>query len=64
MAKDVRGGSPRLTDDDAVVVWLLRWKGYLQHDIAARFGVNQGRISEILTGKAFPGSRNMAEKLR
>ncbi len=29
--------------------------GYDQHDIAAYFGVNQGRISEINTGKRGDG---------
>jgi hypothetical protein len=32
----------------------LRALGHLQHDIAARFGINQGRVSEIMTGKLFP----------
>ena len=26
----------------------------LQHQIAAMFGINQGRVSEINTGKRFP----------
>ncbi len=26
-----------------------------QHDIAARYGINQGRVSEINTGAKFPG---------
>ncbi|WP_412058066.1 hypothetical protein [Bartonella sp. DGB2] len=26
-------------------------RGYKQHDIAAIFGINQGRVSEINTGK-------------
>ena len=26
-----------------------------QHDIAARYGINQGRVSEIKTGAKFPG---------
>lgn len=48
--------TPTLTFEDARKVWQLRRKGFVQHAIAARFGVNQGRISEILTGKNFPGS--------
>lgn len=48
--------TPRLTREDARRVWELRRRGFVQHAIAARFGVNQGRISEILTGKTFPGS--------
>jgi predicted XRE-type DNA-binding protein len=26
-------------------------QGFLQHEIAARFGINQGRVSEIKNGK-------------
>ena len=29
--------------------------GMLQHDIAAHFGINQGRVSEINTGLKYPG---------
>jgi hypothetical protein len=32
--------------------------------IAAAFGVNQGRISEILKGKRFPEARDLALKDR
>jgi hypothetical protein len=32
------------------------WKlGHLQHNIAARFGINQGRVSEVVNGKSHPG---------
>lgn len=48
--------TPSLTLQDARRVWDLRRRGFKQHAIAARFGVNQGRISEVLTGKRFPGS--------
>jgi predicted XRE-type DNA-binding protein len=27
--------------------------GMLQHDVAALFGINQGRVSEIINGKRF-----------
>lgn len=61
---DPRKPSRRLTLHDAVEVWLRRWQGHLQHHIAAHFGVNQGRISEILTGKLFPDARDIATKHR
>jgi predicted XRE-type DNA-binding protein len=51
---------PRLAYTDAITVWLMRWVGTYQHDIAAHFGVNQGRISEILTGKRWPESERAA----
>ena len=28
--------------------------GHMQHDVAARFGINQGRVSEIVNGKSHP----------
>lgn len=52
----------RLNFSKAVAVWKMRKAGWLQHRIAARLDVNQGRISEILQGKRFPGSREAAEK--
>jgi len=54
---------PRLTFADATAVWLMRWAGTYQHDIAAHFGVNQGRISEILNGKRCPGSEAAARSV-
>jgi hypothetical protein len=50
----------QLTYSDAITVWLMRWAGTYQHDIAAHFGVNQGRISEILTRKRWVGSEQAA----
>ncbi|MBY8974640.1 helix-turn-helix transcriptional regulator [Rhodobacteraceae bacterium NNCM2] len=52
--------SRRLTLQQAVEVWIRRSKGHLQHHIAAHFGVNQGRISEILSGKVHPEARKIA----
>lgn len=49
-----------LSFSDAITVWLMRWSGSFQHDIAAHFGVNQGRISEILNGHTWPGSEDAA----
>ena len=47
-----------LTDE---TIWEVRRRlarGELQHDIAADLGVNQGRISEINTGKRRPANDN------
>lgn len=41
----------KLTDETIRKVWELLRKGRYQHDIAAQFGLNQGRVSEINTGK-------------
>lgn len=33
---------------------LKREEGLFTHEIAARLRINQGRVSEVLTGKRFP----------
>lgn len=48
-----RRASRQLDQDDAKLIWTLHQRGLFQHQIAAEMGVNQGRISEILTGKRF-----------
>lgn len=32
--------------------------GHMQHDIAADLGINQGRVSEVKTGKRKPANDN------
>lgn len=32
--------------------------GHMQHDIAADLGINQGRVSEVNTGKRRPANDN------
>jgi hypothetical protein len=45
-----------LDDNDASIVKGMLARGDRQHDIAAWFGVNGGRIAEIATGAKFPGA--------
>jgi hypothetical protein len=48
-----------LLDDEAI--WEIRKRlaaGELQHDIAADLGINQGRVSEVKTGKRRPANDN------
>jgi predicted XRE-type DNA-binding protein len=59
----MRRRRPRLSQTDAITVWLMRWAGTYQHDIAAHFGVNQGRISEVLNGHLWPGSESAARSV-
>ncbi len=40
-----------LTDDVIRSIWLRLRSGEYQQDIAADLGINQGRVSEIKTGK-------------
>lgn len=42
-----------LTGEDAATIKGMRLRGDRQHDIAAWFGVNPGRIAEVLNGYAF-----------
>lgn len=53
-----------LTSEEAVAVWLMKWTGDHNHVIAAKLGINQGRIAEILTEKAHQGTRAAANELR
>ncbi len=50
----MRRRSPTLTADLALQIKKL-WKttDMAQHDIAAKLGINQGRVSEVLSGKRF-----------
>jgi predicted XRE-type DNA-binding protein len=53
MARSSKG--PRLTADVAArIKHLWATTDLKQHEIAARFGINQGRVSEVLSGKRFP----------
>lgn len=48
-----RNGRDRanLTDEIIRTIWIRLRSSEFQHDIAADLGVNQGRISEVKTGK-------------
>jgi hypothetical protein len=52
--------SRRLTLEDAIEIHRRRWLGEAQHSLAAAFSVNQGRISEVLSGKLFPDAKHLA----
>jgi transcriptional regulator with XRE-family HTH domain len=53
--------SKRLTLEDAIEIHRRRWlRKEAQHVLAAGFGVTQGRISEVLSGKAFPEAKTLA----
>ena len=45
---------------EAIAVWLMKWSGDHNHIIAAKLGINQGRIAEVLTEKLHVGSRSKA----
>ncbi len=48
-----RRRSPPVTPEMAAKIKRLLAEGISQHDIAARFRINQGRVSEVKTGLKF-----------
>ena len=38
----------------AYIKYMVGTLGYYQHEAAAVFKINQGRVSEIMTGKRYP----------
>lgn len=53
MAKRAESSGIILSADDAAIVKGMLARGDRQHDIAAWFGVNGGRIAEIATGTRY-----------
>lgn len=53
----------RLTSADAAIVKGMLERGDRQHDIAAWFGVNGGRIAEVSNGSTFSEVRAQADDL-
>ena len=50
-----RTPSPRVTLKMACEIKYLKIvRGLYNHQIAALFGINQGRVSEVMTGKRYP----------
>ena len=54
-AKRVRA---KLNDETIHLIRARLANGELQHDIAADLGINQGRVSEVNTGKRRPANDN------
>lgn len=50
----------RLAYEDAINIWLRYWHGEFQHNIAASYGVNPGRVNEVLKERAHHGSKAAA----
>lgn len=55
MASDDQNGGKRnrasLNEETIRTIWERLKAGHFQHDIAADLGINQGRVSEVKTGK-------------
>lgn len=63
MASRAKRSGVRLTEYDAGLVKGMLARGDRQHDIAAWFGVNGGRIAEIATGATFGWVHGAVEDL-
>ena len=53
MGQRAKSSGISLTESDAAIVKGMLARGDRQHDIAAYFGVNGGRIGEIASGASF-----------
>jgi len=62
MARAARSGR-RLSHDDASIVKGMVDRGDRHHDIAAWFGVNQGRIAEVISGDLWPEAPTASARL-
>lgn len=60
MASRAKPSGIHLTDQDAAIVKGMLARGDRQHDIAAWFGVNGGRIAEVATGKKFASVQSLS----
>jgi hypothetical protein len=59
MTNDQTNRKRALLDDETILEIRRRLaRGDFQHDIAADLGINQGRVSEVNTGKRRPANDN------
>ena len=50
-----RKNSPQITPEMAAMIkFLVGRVGLFQHQVAAMFDINQGRVSEVMNGKRHP----------
>ena len=57
------GPSRRLTESDAVDIWIARWLRIRRKDLLIRYGCDPRRLYEVWEGTRFPGSRDKALEL-
>jgi hypothetical protein len=51
----------KFTFEEAVDVWLRRWSGQYQHQIAAAYVINVRAVNYVLKEKTHVGSKQVAE---
>lgn len=52
----------RLTEADAIDIWIARWMKLRRKDVVARYACDPRRIYEVWTGTRFPAARDKAWK--
>jgi hypothetical protein len=52
----------KFTFEEAVDVWLRHWAGQFQHEIAAAYIINSGRVSDVLNEMTHIGSKEEATR--
>ena len=65
--KIIQDNKPRktkFTDDEAVDVWLRRWSGQFQHEIAAAYVINVRAVNQVLKEVTHVGSKEVAASKR
>ncbi|MGX9431443.1 MULTISPECIES: hypothetical protein [Bradyrhizobium] len=50
----------KFTDEEAVDVWLRRWSGQFQHEIAAAYVINVRAVNQVLKEVTHVGSKEEA----
>jgi hypothetical protein len=63
----IQDNHPRKTKfsfEEAVDVWLRHWPGLFQHEIAAAYVINSGRVSDVLNEVTHAGSKEVAASRR
>jgi hypothetical protein len=55
-----RPAQRRLTEADAIDIWIARWLRIRRKDLIHRYGCDPRRIYEVWEGSRFPGSREKA----
>lgn len=61
----VQDNNPRKTKftfEEAVDVWLRRWSGQFQHEIAAAYVINPRAVNHVLKGLTHEGSEAEAAR--
>ncbi|TYL85962.1 hypothetical protein FXB38_09135 [Bradyrhizobium cytisi] len=60
VVQDNQPRKTKFTFEEAVDVWLRRWSGQYQHEIAAAYVINPRAVNHVLKGITHAGSKDEA----